>query len=54
MNVGGVGKVSEVHADSVFTVDSEDGGSMYLRKVGNIVHCPHVVTTKETDSISVA
>jgi hypothetical protein len=36
--VGSVGEVSEEHADLIFIVDSEDGGSMYFQNVGNITH----------------
>jgi hypothetical protein len=35
-DLGDVANVSEVHAASYFRV--EDGGSMYLRSVGNIAH----------------
>jgi hypothetical protein len=38
MDVGDVANVSEVHTTSIFSVDPEDGGSMYFRNVGNIAH----------------
>jgi hypothetical protein len=31
-------KVSDVLAASAFNVDAEDGGSMYIRNVGDTVH----------------
>jgi hypothetical protein len=37
-DVGSVFDVSEVHIASVFRVDCEDDGSMYLRNVGNTTH----------------
>jgi hypothetical protein len=33
MNVGSIAEVLEVHADSIFRIDPEGGGSMYVSLV---------------------
>jgi hypothetical protein len=43
MDVVDGAKISEVHAVSIFTVDPEDGGSMYLRNFGRNVAYVHTL-----------
>jgi hypothetical protein len=38
VDVSHVANVSEVYVASTFRVDPEDGGSMYLQNISNIIH----------------